>query len=129
MIRNRKYGRAPVLQRLSRVHVDQTLVDQRFQKIMIMTVDVGTGVPEFSVAAQSHVQRSISLRHMPGTAFQSTPEWIRWDSPIVANYIHTVHRHGPDLPNFIFGDGHAQPFDLKHIRDPENWGIKSWNQN
>ena len=51
----------------------------------------------------------------------------RWPSALWHN--ETVHRHAIDLPNMIFCDGHAQPFDLKDIRDPENWGIEGWNRN
>ena len=44
-------------------------------------------------------------------------------------YLARMHRHGIDLPNILFCDGHAVPFDLKDIRDPENWGIEGWNRN
>ena len=43
-------------------------------------------------------------------------------------FIQEISRHAIDLPNMLFCDGHAVPFDLKDIRDPENWGIEGWNR-
>ena len=53
-------------------------------------------------------------------------EWQLWPSSPRMN--ETVHRHAIDLPNILFCDGHATPFDLKDLRDPENWGIEGWNR-
>ena len=49
-----------------------------------------------------------------------------WDygSPMFSG----VHRHAIDTPNILFCDGHAVPFSLFDIRDPENWGIEGWNR-
>ena len=55
-------------------------------------------------------------------------EWVLWENTH-PSFMATVHRHGPDLPNMVFCDGHAQPFHLKDVRDPENWAIEGWNQN
>ena len=54
-------------------------------------------------------------------------EWILWENQH-PSFMATVHRHGPDLPNISFCDGHVEPFHLKDIRDPENWGIEGWNR-
>ena len=51
----------------------------------------------------------------------------RWPSPTGINN-DTVHRHAIDLPNILFCDGHALPFNLTNLRDPENWAIEGWNQ-
>ncbi len=55
-------------------------------------------------------------------------QWQLWPSPYQHNN-ESVHRHAIDLPNILFCDGHAKPFHLLDIRDPENWGIEGWNQN
>ena len=57
----------------------------------------------------------------------SRTEAFLW--PCAPHFVNTIHRHGIDLPNILFCDGHVVPFDLKDIRDPENWGIEGWNQN
>ena len=66
----------------------------------------------------------------PGNGFPA--EW-RQEGWFLWSYGHsyfmpTIHRHAPDLPNILFCDGHVAPFDLKDVRDPENWAIEGWNK-
>ena len=44
-------------------------------------------------------------------------------------FMQKMHRHVPDLPNFLYCDGHAVLTNFKDLRDPENWGIAGWNRN
>ena len=53
--------------------------------------------------------------------------WILW-STAHTSFTKTTHRHAIDLPNILFCDGHAVPFSLFDIRDPENWAIEGWNK-
>ena len=53
--------------------------------------------------------------------------WVSWAYGHTS-FTETVHRHAIDLPNILFCDGHAVPFHLLDIRDPENWGIEGWNR-
>ena len=45
------------------------------------------------------------------------------------SFVENISRHAIDRPNILFCDGHAVPFSLFDIRDPENWGIEGWNRN
>ena len=51
---------------------------------------------------------------------------IAW--PATLPFTDSVHRHGIDLPNMLFCDGHARPTYVLDIRDPENWSIEGWNK-
>ena len=52
-------------------------------------------------------------------------DWIIWPTQLV--FADTFHRHAINLPNMLFCDGHAQPFDLHDVRDPENGAVEGWN--
>ena len=82
----------------------------------------------------------------PGNVIQAYDGW-GWPNSVGSNavdnilasflffdYGHPSHfpntsRHAIDTPNILFCDGHAVPFSLFDIRDPENWGIEGWNRN
>ena len=44
------------------------------------------------------------------------------------SFVENISRHAVDMPNILFCDGHAEPFHLLDIRDPENWAIEGWNR-
>ena len=48
--------------------------------------------------------------------------------PTVIPFSDSMHRHAIDLPNHLFCDGHAQPFNLNDLRDPENYAVEGWNK-
>ena len=97
----------------------------------------GPGHPEVEIHRQTSVYSPANVLYIYDTAgwpFTNTSNalddnlinLLLW--PTIPIFNDTVHRHGIDLPNMLFCDGHAQSFDLKDLRDPENWAIEGWNR-